>query len=280
MTYDLPCACSRCSCKMLLRRCLLRSCSQLLRSTLIRRTFYATSSSASSAAPPVQQQFPEPDKERILELADMFEATKKPSAGFVIAMERFRKWVEENNQPASRSTVEFLLPICLRTGKKSDIDIVIDFINRRGWNSDEEGLRNSFLVSMAKSGQYDKALKIYEAIGDSSEKLRWTGIFAMMEAATNERDFPTLLSLSRQLRDKARRMVIHPSLHADIALGLEQVLLACKGVEDPIAMETIFELLDVVRVIRRKFGEKLADVMKAWVSRYVHVHVHVGGAAI
>ena len=255
--------------KMLRRRLLLRSCSLLLRSSLVRRTFYATSTS-DSAAPPVQQQqqFPEPHKERILELADLFEATKKPSRAFIVGIDRFRKWVEDNNQPAPRNVVEFLLPVCLRTGIKGDIDIVMEFINRRGWNSDDEGLRNSFLVSMAKSGQYEKALKIYQAIEDSGEKLRLTGVFALLAAAANERDFPTLLTLSRQLREKARGLILHPSVHGDIALGIEHVLLACKGVEDAVAMEATFELLDAVRIIRRKLGKEMADVIKEWANRY------------
>jgi pentatricopeptide repeat protein len=203
-----------------------------------------------------------------LELTDVFEASKKHSNAFVIGMNRFRKWVEENNEPPSRSTVQFLLPICLRTGKKSDVDIVMDYINRRGWNSDEVGLRNIFLVSMVKSGQYDKALKIYQAIEDSGEKLRLTGVFALLEAATNEGDFPTLLSLSRHLREKARGMVGYSSLHADVALSIEHVLLAIKDVEDAVAMEVTFQLLDTVRIIRRKLGEEMADVIREWVNRW------------
>ena len=247
----------------------MRSSSLLLLPSVVRCTFCATSASTSSnAAPPGQQQFPEADKERILELADIFEASKTQTSGLVNGMNRFRKWVEDNNQPASRNTVRFLLPICLKTGKKSDIDIVMDYINRRGWNSDEEGLRNIFLVSMAKSGQYDKALKIYQAIEDSEETLRLTGIFALLEVATNKRDFPTMLSLSRHLREKARGMVGYSSLHADMALSIEHVLLAVKDVEDTIAMEVTFELLDTVRIIRRKLGEEMADVVKEWVNRW------------
>lgn len=268
LTFDLPHGC----CKMMRRSLLrLRSSSLLLLPSVVRRTFCATSAStstSSSAAPPGQQQFPETDKKRILELADIFEASKKQTSGFLTGMSRFRKWVEDNNQPPSRKTVQFLLPICLRTGEKSDTDIVMDYINRRGWKSDEEGLRNVFLVSMAKSGQYDKALKIYQAIEDSGEKLRLTGVFALLEAATNERDFPTMLSLSRHLRGKAKGMVEYSSLHADVALSIEHVLLAVKGVEDAVAMEVAFELLDTVRLLRRKLGEEMADVIKDWVNRW------------
>ena len=268
LTFDLPHGC----CKMMRRSLLrLRSSSLLLLPSVVRRTFCATSAStstSSSAAPPGQQQFPEADKKRILELADIFEASKKQTIGFLAGMNRFKKWVEDNNKPPSRKTVQFLLPICLKTGKKSDTDIVMDYINRRGWKSDEEGLRNVFLVSMAKSGQYDKALKIYRAIADSGEKFRLTGVLALLEAATNERDFPTMLSLSRHLREKAKGMVEYSSLHADVALSIEHVLLAVKGVEDAVAMEVAFELLDTVRLLRRKLGEEMADVIKEWVNRW------------
>ena len=241
------------------RRLLLRSCSLLLRSSLVRRSLYATS----SCTAPVQQ-FPEPDKERVLQLADAFEASKKSTKAFAISMDNFRKWVKENNRPARSYTVQLLLPICMGSGKISDMDIVVDYINRRGWKSDEEGLMNSFVVSMAKSRQYTKALEIYQRIEESGEKLRLTAICALLEAAADEGDFPTLLTLSQQLKKAKALSVQRTYMHIS---SVKHVLLACKGVEDTVAMEATSELLDTLRICRLKLNQEMACVIEEWARR-------------
>ena len=241
------------------RRLLFRSCSLFLRSSLVRCSFYATSSSAA----PVQQ-FPEPDKERVLQLADTFEASKKSTKAFVVIMDRFRKWVEENNQPAPSSIVKLLLPICLGSRNTHDIDIAVDYIKRRGWKADEEGLMNSFIVSMVKSGQYTKALEIYQRINDSGKRLRLTGICALLEAAADEGDFPTMLTLSQELKKTKAISVKHTYMHTS---SIKHVLLACKGVEDTVAMEATSELLDTLRICRLKLNQEMACVIEEWAER-------------
>ena len=244
------------------RRLFFRSCSLLLRSPLVRHSFYATS----SIAAPVQQ-FPEPDKERVLQLADTFEASKKSTKAFAVIMDKFRKWVEENNQPAPSSIVELLLPICLRSGNTRDIDIAVDYIKRRGWEADEEGLMNSFIVSMVKSGQYTKALEIYQRIKDSGKKLRLTGICALLEAAADEGDFSTILTLSQELKKSKAVPPPHTYMHTSITSSIMHVLLACKGVEDTVAMEATSELLDTLRISRLKLNQEMAYVIEEWAER-------------
>ena len=197
----------------------------------------------------------------------MFEASKKSSKGFAIIMDSFRKWVKENNRPAPSSIVELLLSICLGSGKISDVDIVVDYINRRGWKSDEEGLMNSFVVSMLKSGQYTKVLEIYQRIIDSGKMLRLTSICALLEAAADEGDFPTLLTLAQQFKKAKAVSLQHIYVYTNSITSIRHVLLACKGVEDTVAMEATAELLDTLRIGRQKLDQEMVCVIEEWARR-------------
>lgn len=246
-------------------RPLWQSCSLFLRSSLIRRGFYATSISASSPAPaaPVQQ-FSEETKQRVLQLADMFESSRKPTEGLVRALSRFRKWTEKNNEPAPQNMLDLLLAMCIKTGKSSDIEIVLDYAGRHGLKF-TEGHMNSLIVNLAKAGSYAKVLEFCRKMEESGEKVRLTGVCAILEMAANEGDFPTMLELAKLLKVKVLAHYINT--HVSIVNTIKSVLVACRGVDDSVAMEATFELLDTLRITRWKLSEEMAYVIREWIKR-------------
>ena len=161
--------------------------------------------------------------------------------------------------------IDLLLAMCFKTGKSSDIKIVLEYADRHGLKF-REGHMNSLIVNLAKLGSYTKVLEIWRNMEESSEKVRLTTLCAILVVAANERDFPIMLKLAKQLKMKALAHYRHT--HVSMTNTIKNVLITCKGMEDSVAMEATFELLDILRITRQKLSQEMAYVIGEWVNRY------------
>ena len=257
-------------------RPLWRSCSFLIRRGLCGSSIYNSSAVAEPRTPALVQQFPEPAKERVLRLAELFESSRKPSPGLRTALGQFRDWASENNEPATSKNVDLLFTMCFRTGNVSDVELVIKYAERHGIKF-SDGQMNAMLASIVRSGDYARTLEVWQKMETLGTELRLSGLCAMLEAATNERDFPTMLKLAKQLQEfKGVLIQQYSSIRGKDGGGrdchaledtLKYVLQACVGVDSSVAMETSTAVIDVLRIIRRKLSREMLPVVTQWVER-------------
>ena len=168
----------------------------------------------------------------------------------------------ENKEPPTSKHLEIFFSMCFRSGQSRDIDIAMEYADTHGIHF-SDGQVNALIASVAGSGDYTKTLEVWRKMEAAGVELRLSALCKVLQVAANERDFPTMPRLSKQLLQY--RAVL--SSHDVVSDTLKAVFQACRGAEDSVAMETTFILIDIFRMTRQKLSREMASVISQWVQR-------------